>query len=194
MATRVYQRYPAMRYHKTKAPDGVEVKNAQQAADLGEGWVRTPAAFAPGYVETPEPEDGSPIDEILATGKEYIPYPAMRYARDGRECTVQNKEEDHDLDPAIWKKTPDPAAWGDEPVPPPPDPTVVAAAAVSQIAESLYFLNAAESTALVNGADTEEKLAAIETAEQAHPKHEGGRVSVLRAIAERREALTAVPA
>ena len=194
MATRTYQRFPAMRYHKTLAPDGQEVKNAAKAAELGEGWVRTPAAFAPGYVEEPEPEDGSPIDEIVAAGREIIPYPAMRYTRDGKECEVGTLEKDNELDPAIWKDTPDPAAWGTAPALSPPDPAIVATDAASKIAESLYFLNAAESTALVNGADTLEKLAAIETAEKAHPKHEGGRVSVLRAIEERREALTAVPA
>ena len=112
MATRTYQRYPAMRYHKTLAPDGKEVKNAAQAAELGEGWVRTPAAFAPGYVELPEPEDGSPIDEILAAGKEPIPYPAMRYTCDGKECVVQNKEQDDNLDPAISEPV--------EPLPEPP--------------------------------------------------------------------------
>lgn len=191
---KIYQRYPAIRYHKTLAPEGREVKNAAAAAELGEGWVRTPAAFVDGYVEQPELDEGAPLDDVVTAGKEYIPYPAMRYARDGRECVVKTLEEDHDLDPAIWKHTPDPAAWGDAPALPPPDPAVVATAAASQIAASLYYLNAAESTALVNGADTEEKLAAIETAEKAHPKFEGGRTSVLRAIEERREALTAVPA
>ena len=191
---RIYQRYPRSKYHKTLAPLGREVLNAQQEAALGEGWVNSPAAFEPGYVEPPEPEDGALIHDPRPPDKEYIPYPAMRYARNGETTTVYNQAQDEALDPFVWRNTPDPAAWADVPPPAPPDPAKAAATAAAAIGESLYFLNATESTALVNGADTPEKLDAIETAEKAHPKHEGGRVSVLRAIEERRAALMAVPA
>ena len=189
--THTYQRYPAMRYHKTLAPEGREVTNAQKAAELGEGWVRSPAAFDPGYVELPEPEDGTPMDDVAPIEREYIPYPAMRYSRDGQERIVQTKEQDNDLDPAIWKATPDPAAWANEPAPatPPPPAPPATGPAQSAIAASLYLLNAGESAALVNGQDTPEKLDVLEAAERAHPKHDGGRVSVLKAIAARREAL-----
>ena len=191
---RTYQRYPKMRYHKTLAPQGRTVLNTQQDVALGEGWVNSPAAFEPGYVEPPEPEDGALIHDPRPPDKEYIPYPAMRYARNGETTTVYNQAQDEALDPFVWRNTPDPAAWADVPPPAPPDPAKAAATAAAAIGESLYFLNATESTALVNGADTPEKLDAIETAEKAHPKHEGGRVSVLRAIEERRAALMAVPA
>src|SRR3990167_8031144 len=39
---KVYVTYPAMRYHKTLAPEGVEVKGAAQEPG-GDGWVDTPA-------------------------------------------------------------------------------------------------------------------------------------------------------
>jgi len=191
--SQVYQRYPAMRYHKGLAPEGRAVTSAADEAALGPDWVKTPAAFEPGYVEVPEPEEGTPRETIIASTQPYIPYPAMRYTRDGQECTVQTEAEDRALDPRVWKPTPDPAAWANEP-PSALDPASAltpALPAVNPLAASLYLLNAAESQRLIDGADTAEKLAMIEDAEVAHPKHEGGRVSVLRAIEERREQLMA---
>lgn len=197
---KTYQRYPAMRYHQTLAPDGREVKDAAADAALGEGWVKTPAAFEPGYVDVPEPEEGTSMDTAVALTQEYIPYPALRYTREGGELIVNSAEEDQELDPRVWKKTPDPAAWADEAPAPVADPAsaltppaVPPVTAVNPIAASLYLLNVAESELLVNGADTPAKLDVIEHAEKAHPKHEGGRVSVLRAIADRREALAQAP-
>lgn len=186
-----FHKYPCNRYHKDLAPDGREIKSAAQEAELGPGWVDTPAAFDPAYRPlTPTPEDGAPLEAVIAPPKEIIPYPAMRYARDGRTVTVTSVQEDRALDPAEWKDTPDPKAWPDlPPAPPSPNPSTVA-----PLAESFYLLNATEAARLVAGADTPQKLDVIAAAEEAHPKFPGGRASVLRAIAERREALTSAPA
>ena len=140
MAAKTYQRYPAMRYHKTLAPEGKEVKTAEAAAALGDGWVRTPAAFEPGYVEQPEPEDGSPIAEARPPGKPYVPYPILRYARNGEE-RLFGEAEDQARDPNIWKASP--ADWGAGAALPVP----TAEEAAASIGESLYLLNAAEATA-----------------------------------------------
>lgn len=56
---------------------------------------------------------------------------------------------------------------------------------------SVTEVNAEAATALVEGAETERGLDRFEAVEQAHPKHPGGRISVIRAISERRAALKA---
>ena len=189
MANAVYVEYPCVRYHKILAPEGREILNAVKDAALGEGWVDTPAAFDPAYVPpATRLKDGDPMPVTRTPGQAYVEYPAMRYARDGREQEVMSDG----LDPAEWKDHP----WTAEEQAAGPTPVAAGTAedappVVSPVAASLYLLNAAESTLLVNGQDTPEKLDALEAAEQAHPKHDGGRVSVLRAITERREALAA---
>lgn len=56
---------------------------------------------------------------------------------------------------------------------------------------SVTEVNAEAAIALVEAAETARGLDRFETVEQAHPKHQGGRISVLRAISERRAALKA---
>lgn len=60
-------------------------------------------------------------------------------------------------------------------------------ALVASIAE----VNAESAIALVNAAETVLGLDKFEAVEKVHPKHTGGRVSVIRAIGERRTALKA---
>lgn len=54
---------------------------------------------------------------------------------------------------------------------------------------SMTEVNAESAIAIVEAAETSLGLDRLEAAERAHPKHEGGRVSVIRAIGERRAAL-----
>lgn len=60
-------------------------------------------------------------------------------------------------------------------------------------AAGIVHVNAAAAAALVRAATTLEQLDALAADEAANPKHEGGRVSVMRAVAEQRQALTAQP-
>lgn len=53
-----------------------------------------------------------------------------------------------------------------------------------------HELNADDAIELVNGVEDLEVLARLERGEVAHPKHEGGRKTVLAAIADTREVLT----
>lgn len=187
---KTFVKYPAMRYHNTLAPEGRVISSPEAEAALGDGWVDTPAAFDPAYKAlTTDPPEGTAMDTVVLPAKPPERYPAMRYARDGRTQVVRNAEEEVSLDPVEWKDTPDPHAWAGMP---PIEASSTPDAALT-IGESLYLLNAAESQRLVSVADSPEKLDAIEIAERAHPKHEGGRVSVLRAIAETREALAVGP-
>ena len=63
---KVFNKYPAVRYHKTLAADGRLVKSADEEAALGEGWVDTPAAFGDGYVPlTADPPEGTAMDTVV---------------------------------------------------------------------------------------------------------------------------------
>ena len=191
---KTFQTYPAIRYHKELAPDGRTVVSAAAEAELGEGWVKTPAAFAPGYVEVPEPADGTPYEDVAPVAKEYIHFPVMYYGPAGQELTVFTAEQEEGLSSQMWRRSP--ADWVGGQASPSPAPAAASSeppvpAPLSALAESLYYLNVDESKRLVTGAKTAEALAAIEAAEQAHPKHPGGRVSVLKAIDERRAELAA---
>src|SRR3990167_6581220 len=115
--TTIYVEYPAIRYHKTLAPDGITVANASQEPD-GEGWVTTPAAFDPGYVPpATRLRDGDPLPFVRPPDRPYVAFPAMRYARDGAEQTV-NEAQAATLDPAVWKDHPRTATEKTEPAPP----------------------------------------------------------------------------
>jgi len=59
---------------------------------------------------------------------------------------------------------------------------------------AIVDLNAREAAALVGEAQTVEDVDALLAAEEANPKHKGGRVSVLRALEARREDIAGVDA
>lgn len=56
--------------------------------------------------------------------------------------------------------------------------------------ESTHDMNAGEAVSYVASLETEDELDAVELGETAHPKYDGGRQSVMRAIAERREQIS----
>lgn len=43
-----YEEYPAIRYHPIEAPKGRLVETEDEDAELGKGWVKTPADFPKG--------------------------------------------------------------------------------------------------------------------------------------------------
>lgn len=55
--------------------------------------------------------------------------------------------------------------------------------------DTIASVNVDEAVALIEKATSAEQLDALEAAEEANPKKEGGRSSVLKAIEDRREAL-----
>lgn len=179
----VFTKYPAQRYHKTLAPEGKAIRDPDQEAreaPASEGWVDTPAKFDQAYVAlTEDPPEGTPFESYVAPAKDPIAYPAMRYTRDGQEQTVATAEQDAALDPAIWKDTPDPAAW-DVPV---------TSAAASEDPDPMHAMTVAQIAEVVETVTSPDELDLITGREAVRP--DGARKGVLAAIEARRKALTA---
>jgi hypothetical protein len=93
--------YPRWVYHKEHAVDGVLVPRAEDEPK-GEGWVSTPAAFDPNYVEPPP----LPPEDLARGGRPFVAYPTWRYAAHEEPRLVASAEEDEQLDKAIWKDSP----------------------------------------------------------------------------------------
>ena len=95
MTTGFFTKYPCTRYHKDLAPEGIEIPTAEKEAELGPGWVDTPAAFDPAYVPlTEDPPDGTPFESYVEPAAPPIAYPAMRYARDGGERVINGPDQE----------------------------------------------------------------------------------------------------
>lgn len=186
---KTFQKYPCVRYHKTLAPEGRQINSPAQEAELGDGWVDTPAAFAPGYVAlTSDPPEGTAMDTVVLPSKPLDLYPAMRYARDGRSVTVRSAGEDQALDPAEWKDTPDPKAWEAAAVAPPP---VVAPPPLTtepvQPADPLFATTVAAIEDMVSEITDGAALDALAAREALNPK--GARKGVIAAIKARADAV-----
>ena len=176
----VFTKYPAMRYHKELAPEGLQIRSPEAEAELAPGWVDTPAKFDPAYrALTEDPPEGTPFETYVAPAKPPIPYPAVRYAQDGSQLIVHSLEEDEALNPAIWKDTPDPTAWlSDAAVPVDTDAP-----------DQMHTLTVSQIGAVLETVTDPAELDDLETREYLNPK--GARKGVLVAITTRREALIA---
>ena len=117
----------------------------------------------------------------------------MRYGRSGEERVVASAEAEADLGEGYQDHP-----WTAEELAAAPaadTPTAgPATAKASDLAASVHLLNAGNVVAMVNAATTPEQLDALLEAEAAHPKHDGGRKSVLAAIEDRRAVLANTPA
>lgn len=71
------------------------------------------------------------------------------------------------------------------------DPEVPVADPEPAVVAELHAMPIADVTQVVDACTTVEELDVLEQQEQANPRHEGGRLGVLRAIAARRAALVA---
>ena len=186
---KTFQKYPAVRYHKTLAAEGRVIKSADDEAGLGEGWVDTPAAFAPGYTAlTADPPEGTAMDTVVLPSTPPEPYPAVRYTRDGRSVTVRSVVEDQALDPNEWKDTPDPKAWAAAPVAPPvladPPPPSDPPPSASDVLFSTTVVVVEDMVSEITDIGALDALAAREAT---NPK--GARIGVMKAITARLDAL-----
>lgn len=202
----VFTKYPCTRYHKDLAPEGREIKNAEKEAELGEGWVDTPAAFDPAYVPpTVDPPEGTPFESYVAPAAPPIAYPAMRYSRDGGERTIQGPgEEEAGWQDHPWTKdelaaTVAPAAPPEtDPVsppgarsvheadPPPPNaPPVLPDEGPKE--DGLFSVPVPKVEEVVAEITDPAELNDIEAREQRNPR--GARKGVLAAIAARRQGI-----
>lgn len=180
---KTFQKYPCVRYHQTLAPEGRTIRNTAEEADLGSGWVDTPAAFHPGYqAPTSDPPDGTPMDTVVAPAKPPERYPAVRYARDGRTQVVGSAEAEAALDPAEWKDTSDLKAWGDAPAPPPPAPATSAPTPVSGD-DPLHAMTVPEAVDAIGTITDISALDALAGREAKNPS--GARKGVVKAITAR---------
>ena len=197
----VFVKYPCLRYHPLLAPEGQTIRSAAEEAALGDGWVDTPAAFAPGYVRlTDDPPEGTEMHQYVAPASPPIPYPAMRYPRDGGEpVTVSTPDADLALGPDYqdhpWTKaeraegrpTTSTAPVADDaqapPVPhgtpPAPDPAGP---------DGLWDVTVAQAEEVIQEISDAAELDAIIAREQLNPK--GPRKGVLSAVLARLDALT----
>jgi len=180
---KVFRKYPCVRYHKDLAPEGVEILNAAKEAELGDGWVDSPAAFASGYVPlTQDPPEGTVVSQYVKPSKPPIPYPAIRYPRDGGEpVTVGSPEADLALGPGYqdhpWTKAEREA---------PPSP---AAVDTPEGPDGLWGVTVAQAEEVIGEIRDLGELDAIVAREQRNPK--GPRKGVLAAVTARMDALTA---
>lgn len=151
------QEFPTIRYHRTEAPDGVLIPSAEKLAELGAGWVDTPAAFDPNYVPPPPVAKRESPSAAVARRAGYRPqeFPAIRYNRLGEDRIVRSAAQLAELDPAEWRDSP--AAFGDAP----PVAPVKAAPAVAET----------PSTPPTADQDDAERKAADAMAEQARTLH-----------------------
>lgn len=121
--------YPKWLYHREYAPDGLLVAREEDEPS-GDGWVTTPAAFDPTYVEPPPLADDEQWDFLARGGRPFVAFPAWRYQANGEAKLVMTAEADEQLDKALWKDTP--AAFATAPTsktphnatPPSPTPPV----------------------------------------------------------------------
>lgn len=206
------QTYPVFAYHATLAPEGqvFHTEDALIEADekSGGGWVDTPAKFSKDYVAPPPPAEGEdelPIEARMA-GFVKVHYPSHRYNAQGQMVEVKNAEDEANYDPAVWKDTPDPAAFVDAPTvqagasiaidPPiltqasvPPAPVAVGP---SLTPEQIAEFRAATVSTIVQRLEMvvdPNALDALEEAEAGNPN--GARAGVLKAILSRRKLLAA---
>ena len=197
----VFVKYPCTRYHKDLAPEGREIINAAKEAELGDGWVDTPAAFAPTYVRlTEDPPEGTEFHQYVAPASPPIPYPAARYHRDGREDTVSGPEAEAKLGPG-WQDHPwtkaeraegrpttstAPVAYGytAPPVPPGTPPAALDPAGP----DGLWDVTVAQAEEVIQEISDAAELDAIIAREQLNPT--GPRKGVLSAVLARLDALT----
>lgn len=206
----IFTKYPACRYHKDLAPKGRTIHSAAEEAELGDGWVDTPAAFAPDYVRlTEDPPEGTEFQQYVVPAAPPVPYPAMRYPRDGGEpVTVQTLEQDHALGPDYqdhpWTKAalaegrPTTTATDtvpvtiehvaplvdDEPKPP------ASPAPNGDQPDSLWRVTVAQAKEVIAEISDPVELADIAAREQRNPN--GARKGILAAIDARQNALAVV--
>lgn len=186
--------YPRFLFHKELAKDGRLIKSAAEEP-TGDGWVDTPAAFEEGYVAPPPQVDAKGQPAPAPTpGHVHKPYPSHRFNKAGVSCLVNTAEEDAALDAAIWKDTPDPAAFPDDAppsAPPPAAPDGPLTGAAAQKAD-LYAANAATVVEKVASMTDIAALQLVQGFELANPR--GARKTVLTAVVKRLTELGLPPA
>jgi hypothetical protein len=178
--------YPRFLFHKEHAKDGRLIKSAADEP-TGDGWVDTPAAFEDGYVAPPPQVDAKGLPAAAPTpGHVHKPYPSHRFNQAGESCLVKTAEEDAALDAAVWKDTPDPAAFADAPpATPPPAPTTPAAPLTGAAAQKadLYAATVATVVEKVAAMTDVAALQLVQGFELTNPK--GARKTVLAAVVKR---------
>lgn len=194
---KVFTKYPCARYPRAGG-DPVTVRNAEEEAALGDGYADTPAAFAPGYKRlTEDPPEGTVVTQYVKPSKPPIPYPAMRYPRDGGEpVTVQTPDADLALGPD-WQDHPWTKAEREAP---PVDETALSPAPPLPAGESadtgaepdgLWGVTVAQAKEVLEEMRDPVELAELAARERRNPN--GPRMGVLTAIVARQKTLAAAP-
>lgn len=181
----VFTKYPTMRYHKDVAPEGIEVRNAEQEAKLApadQGWVDTPAKFDPAYrALTADPPEGTPFETYVVPAKPPVPYPAMRYGRGGEERVINSPDQEE----AGWQDHP----WTPAELAVPPAATH-APSSTEQQEDKLFSVTVAQVEEILDEITDLAELDSIAAREQRNPR--GPRKGILMAIDARRGQLVSV--
>lgn len=215
---------PCFLFHETiedgKYKDGKMFKTQEELDEAltgpdAAGWHDTPAKFDPNYKAPAVNPDAADLpEEAVARGFVKEHYPSFRFHVDGKTepKVVKNADEDADLDPAVWKHSPDPKTWTvDEPkTPAKPNPAMslanqqqgnapntdaAADARAAQVAQDqkdaaeLHAANADEVIDKIKGQTDKAVLERVRQLEALNP--EGPRVTILRAVKASLDKLTA---
>lgn len=214
MIEKIDRKVPCFMFHETleegKFREGKMFKTKEDLEAAltgpdGAGWHDTPAKFDPNYkAPVPNPDAADLPEEAVASGFVKEHYPSWRFNVDDKieARLVKTAEEDTELDPAVWKHSPDPKTWKGEkpkliaaPVAAKPAADTGADARAAQVAQDqkdAQELHAANADEVIERVKLQEDRAVLERVRMLEALNpDGPRVTVLRAVKVALDKLTA---